>query len=77
MKIQPPLHLRVRLDETVSMLQQAIISIKIDLRSFEETELRIKNNSMLKVKPSHFNSSHTGVKHFEIPFTVCMSTENE
>ena len=51
-------------------MQMAIITVKIDLRSFEEVNMAIKYSSLLKeVNPE--------IKHFEIPFTVCMSSEHE
>ena len=46
------------------------VSIKIDLRSFEEVNMAIKYSSLLK-------NENPPIKHFEIPFTACMSTEND
>ena len=47
----------------------ATITVKIDLRSFEEVNMAIKYSSLLK-------EENPEIKHFEIPFTVCMSSEN-
>ena len=54
-------------------LQMAIVAIKVDLKSFYEVNMTIRNNS--KMLQDEINQ--TAVKHLEIPFTVCMSTENE
>ena len=50
--------------------QLTTVSIKVDLRSFEEVNMAIKYSSLLK-------NENLPIKHFEIPFTACMSTEND
>lgn len=66
LKARKPIYFRVKIQE----MEMAAIAIKVDLRSFEEVNMAIKQSSMLK-------SDNKAIKHFEIPFTVCMSTERE
>ena len=57
---------RVKIDDA----QLSTVSIRVELRSFEEVNMAIKYNSLLK-------NENPQIKHFEIPFTACFSTEND
>ena len=57
---------RVKIDD----MKISTVSLKVDLRSFEEVNMAIKYSSLLKCENPH-------IKHFEIPFTACMSIEHE
>ena len=63
-----PFNFRIKIKD----IQMAILSIKIDLRSFEEINMAIKHHSQMQA-----GEDVREIKHLEIPFSVGMSTQSE
>ena len=66
MKVGKEIIFRVKIDDQ----QISQVTLKVDLRSFEEVNMAIKYSSLLKCE-------NPAIKHFEIPFTACISTEHD
>lgn len=74
LRADTPFYFRVRIEDLPSSIvnpnSALIVLIKIDLKSFAEMKMEIRQRAQLK-------SNKAYVKHFPIPFQICLSSKDE